>query len=853
MAVPAQPVNLLPNETFLDFRPALAAHCLPKPGYYGEAGQGAAECPSGAACCQCAPGSFETLDKGLQKLEEIDGFLYDNYCQCVSGAVPYPYPLNGFVRSEAEGYADEILPCPVTSTCIGALAVYGAQELDLVRDPQSRLAMLTELDESRTAPLTSGRCQSGYTGRLCMSCEDGYFSTNGICLACPKEYSAKLGFTLCALAAVVFAWVFLGVYMAGTYESLGILLMYLQLGSMLQGFSVNWPKAVRDWALVQQIVNFDVDLISPQCVLKSYGYQWSYYLQLFIPIFVSVANAALYQLERYRILRSADGLAVKNKNLEEAFNAKVAAVTSFQEIVYHSLCIRCFQPWICSTMGNNLHFLVAAPDIECWQGPHIAMLATSILTGIVYVVGIPVLFASVLYYGYIKGLLMEEGFFQKFGWMYSSYEMKWMWWTLMILLRRLLCAAILVFFPSEPFFQSTLAIMMITGATVAHFFARPYINTLFDIMESTALLNLCFLVISGMVFYNETRSGHILGWTICFFLVLAAQMSLGVAIFYVDVYNARCSAKAERAIESKLKVAGVTFDKRFESYRKVLQGLVVGNSGGVSLAQISAILEKVDDSIPSNLKSVNAAKLFHQAQSVEALSSAGAAVTRTPLQTDQVFGAADPGSGAASVAIDAVIQSVAIDYIEELMKCGMRELCRLFRHIDQDANGALSPSEVQPLWDAGMLKRASPELKKFTLQCFFLLSGSDCELQMEEIHRAIGMFAQGELSILKMLGSLEAEAASKLQGLIASTVKTLGKAGALVDVDKHEDPEEKPSVRCSYQQRGRSIIIAANRLLSEAPKANFTSAETMRSVMEGLLNLFKPVTLQVWLSGCIDF
>eukprot|EP00854_Cymbomonas_tetramitiformis_P012341 gene12341-14576_t len=345
----SEAANLLPNQTVLDFRPNAAAHCIPRPGYYGAAGHDATECPSGAACCQCAPGSFETLDQGLQKLAEIDGFLYDNFCVCISGAMPYPYPINGFIRSEEEGYQDKILPCPVkdeawartqgklpdqlsetSSNCIGTLAVYSAQEVNLVRDEQSRLGMLADLGESRTAPLTSGRCKEGYTGRLCMQCEEDHFSTNGICLSCPEGYSAKLGFTLCALVVVVFAWVFLGVYMAGTYVSLSILLMYLQIGSMLQGFSVNWPTSVNDWALVQQIVNFDVDLITPQCVLKTYGYQWSYYLQLCLPILVLVANAAHYQLDRFRIMRSTDSQAFKRRDLEAALNSKIATVTSFQ-------------------------------------------------------------------------------------------------------------------------------------------------------------------------------------------------------------------------------------------------------------------------------------------------------------------------------------------------------------------------------------------------------------------------------------------------------------------------------------------------------------------------------------------
>ncbi|KAK3270838.1 hypothetical protein CYMTET_20782 [Cymbomonas tetramitiformis] len=416
---------------------------------------------------------------------------------------------------------------------------------------------------------------------------------------------------------------------------------------------------------------------------------------------------------------------------------------------------------------------------------------------------------------------------------------------------------------NEPFFQSAVALVLITGATVAHFFARPYIESWFDIMESTALLNLCFLVISGMVFYIETRSEYIKGWEVSFFVFLATQMSLGVAIFFVDVYDARCNAKAVKGIESKLKAGCAVFDRRFEAYSRALQHVGLAHCDGVTLAQVSAAFEEVDDGLPANLKSVHAVRLFRQAQAVESLSFAGSSGPirdlDLPDQTGTLWGdesMRDP----ASIAIDSILQSVAIEYIEMLMKGGMRELCRLFRHIDQDGNAALCISEVQPLWDKGIPEHVDPTLKMLALECFFLLAGDDRELQLEEIHSALKTFAEGESVVSRMLTSLESEAVSKLSRLVASTVEGLlgdGKASAGAGT-LQEAPSARRSLPRSHvvdvaQAAARRLSDVTQKVLRQATAGSLEetvpSAESMGSVFESLIDVFKPAAIQDWVAN----
>ncbi|KAK3242765.1 hypothetical protein CYMTET_47560 [Cymbomonas tetramitiformis] len=772
------------------FIPNSLLHCKPLPGYYGQPGAEAKVCPEGGVCCHCQPGSFDTFGDGLAKLGDIDGFNYNEYCTCMSGTMPFPYPTKGFMRSDEEGYEDKMVECSNADACSGSLAVSAIDEVKLVMDEESRADMLEDVSRSRTYPWASGHCSRGYTGRLCMECDDEFFSTNGLCLRCPDGFGAKLGFTLSAFVAIVAAWVFLGVTMAGTYQSLSILLLYLQIGSMLQGFGMEWPDAVNQWALVQTIVNFDVDLITPQCVIENYGFEWSYYLQLILPLIVLAVNWLTYGVVAYKIRHASATMAVKARKLEQLRDTKISTVTSFTEVVYHSLCIRCFQAWMCDSMGDDLQYLVAAPYIECWEGPHIVMVVVSILALFVYVIGIPVVFAAVLHYGYKNDLLVAESFASKFGWMYGAYELQWYWWILMIFVRRLVCAALLVFLASDPFLQATLALFLILASTVAHFFARPFVETQIDVMESTALLNLCFLIISGMVFYTKKDDENI-EWIVSFFAVLGAQMSLGVGIFAYEVYTAHVDKKAIQGMQNKLETVTIAYNKRHFTYSLAIMGMGKKQKH-VTSKEFAELLQNVDDSLPEGLRPMQANKLFRLGQSVQGVklgnettpdeSQNGSNGAKKPSDDDdfeevfEVTVAATPLPGVNTVAIDVLLQAVAIDFLDITILQGMRELSALILYVDKDGNSTLSKEEVMPLWGRCMPPELEKNLYESVLECFFLLAGEDGELSYEEIQHSLDSYNKGRTNILKMLEKLDRVSVDRIQLTLDELVAMLSKS-----------------------------------------------------------------------------
>ncbi|KAK3271604.1 hypothetical protein CYMTET_20059, partial [Cymbomonas tetramitiformis] len=307
--------------------------CLPEPGYYGIPGQPAKPCPTGGVCCNCEEQSFKDLNDGLDRLTTIVDRYMEEFCFCLSGISPYPFSLYGYMRSEEEGYEDNFLECPNQDLCLGSIATTIDRELILLQAINGSEDDAERIQQSdRVAPYTYGHCDTGYTGRLCKRCSSNYRMVGGGCLECPEvSYYVQCAATALSLCCVVLTWWFLGVYLAGNYESLNQLLLYLQVGSMVNSFSMDWPYYVQIWAGFLGAVNFDVDVISPQCVLPGFGYHNSFYLQMTLPLLTFAGCAVDFLWDRWKLQRDSSlNEATRAAVLYELFNQKVAIVVGFQ-------------------------------------------------------------------------------------------------------------------------------------------------------------------------------------------------------------------------------------------------------------------------------------------------------------------------------------------------------------------------------------------------------------------------------------------------------------------------------------------------------------------------------------------
>eukprot|EP00854_Cymbomonas_tetramitiformis_P000943 gene943-1458_t len=852
-----------------DFVPNKRENCIAKPGYYGAVGEPAVICPSGAVCCTCIEPT--SLEAGLDRLHLIEDREYDQYCErCISGTVPVPYPLNGYARSEETGGEMNMIKCPRPESCRGALAIYVEEEVllttqlgDSTRSADAKL---------RTEPYTSGHCAEGYTGRLCKRCSTGYYDLGGDCFKCPEN---KELFTLGAVVLVVTAWVLLGVYMAGTYASLNLLLLFFQIGSMLQGFSMGWPASMETWITGVSIVNFDVDFISPQCVIRQYTYEWSFYLQLSLPVCILVISLAKYGVRHWWVtfILTVDDFE-KKAMLISSYNSMLATVLSFQEIVYHSLCIKCFQPWMCDSMGSHLSYLVIAPDIECWKDRHLVMLAASSIGIVVYVFGTPVLFVTILHYGSSKNLLQQPEFRQRYGFLYVNFEMEWIYWELVMLLRRSLCAALLVLIAREPILQSLLAVIVLLVNLAAHYFARPFIRTELDLMEGTMLISLSYTALSGVAFYHDLSIvGGVDIWAILFFVMIGAQTCFALSVCCKEILTELRRDTALERLVSKIDEVVEMYDLRFVMYLQALKchgtsssdcnSQAYGDPGEVwiNFNQLSSILSPLPDTIANECKDQNACRIFQQALALQRAS----VNTVVPLHQSGIFKSeADEGVLLTdtpgchiqeSVACTFLIQCIVAQYIDNLMAGGIRLLWKLFPYLDEDGNGSLSLSEVRPVWERKMPEGLSLQDQQFLFQIYF-----NNEVTCKEIvHRLHGLY-DGTAGIVHMLMNSPEDSASKIVEILDRISKLLLEMSlpTIAEGDTNGSlmkklPSRISDIISSIKPSSKVMALASNEatlhsafILNQTDLLEQEIHEGRRNAIKNLFKGMKLMALQAW-------
>lgn len=114
-------------------------------------------------------------------------------------------------------------------------------------------------------------CQEAYTGDRCQDCADGFYHVNAKCEKCPSSpYATVIIFVLLALFAMF------GAFMLNAYNvNLSLISIgtdWAQIVAMFSRTSITWPPAVSKLFLILSAFNLNLDLIAPECAIKSVTY-----------------------------------------------------------------------------------------------------------------------------------------------------------------------------------------------------------------------------------------------------------------------------------------------------------------------------------------------------------------------------------------------------------------------------------------------------------------------------------------------------------------------------------------------------------------------------------------------------
>jgi len=221
------------------------------------------------------------------------------------------------------------------------------------------------------------------------------------------------------------------------------------------------------------------------------------------------------------------------------------------QIFYVPLAEVAMQPFACATGADGVRRMTsnAASSVACsWSDPDWSLMAIGgTVATVVFVAGLPLFFACVLYIGYrlAQGSDMlwwrasrhsgmhSQRFEQMLGPLYSGVHSHACLWEVWLMLRKLLLVLLLIFLFQLPDLQLAGTIVVLTVSLGLHLSHRPYISVLEDRLELFDTLLHLSVILAGAIFLSDAlresddNSAALAGSTTRTNATLAAATSAG--------------------------------------------------------------------------------------------------------------------------------------------------------------------------------------------------------------------------------------------------------------------------------------------------------------------------------------
>ena len=204
------------------------------------------------------------------------------------------------MRSQRQ--VDAILACPVEEACLGISHQFLHRSANknssvALAAGHNTMSMNNSTCQADGACLTYGFCAEGYGDRLCGQCMPGFYSLNNKCEVCPDK-SVLQPLYMLLLVGIIVAGMLYAISQGMQWFKCGaiaILFDFVQLLGLYMGFELNWPAAIQRGLSMATLLNFNMDYLSPVCVVETTFYE-SWIMELLLPVFVLLGFVTLYVL-----------------------------------------------------------------------------------------------------------------------------------------------------------------------------------------------------------------------------------------------------------------------------------------------------------------------------------------------------------------------------------------------------------------------------------------------------------------------------------------------------------------------------------------------------------------------------
>ena len=416
----------------------------------------------------------------------------------------------------------------------------------------------------------SGECQDGYTGYGCRYCDSGFYrSYTTFCSRCSRYTWLLYVLSIMGLMlAVPLLTYFSRLHVWGP---INVVAAYLQTNAMLVSMDLGWPRALKIlYALITAVV-VKFELFSPQCFIPKSAYLLKLIVINLLPVVLLLFFIPYIYFRRWRAARDPQPEAGQ----PQWCTGPLAGFLALLSIAYTTIIDVNLEYWNCEYSHDGMYFMVASPNIQCWNysepNLHTELRSFVIAAMIVYVAGIPLLFAG-LFFGHRKTLanrnqlevilLYGEGKSEAsstyrdvwlkamaggdealqaltrakahFGFLFRRYDQRCFWWELVVLMKKLGIALVHHQLPPGSIEQGAAAVLVIVtyGLSVVRF--QPYDAPHMDAMDYVAEVMSMLLAVSGLAFFADVLPSAEEN-AIAAILVILSLVSFGIMAAFVAI------------------------------------------------------------------------------------------------------------------------------------------------------------------------------------------------------------------------------------------------------------------------------------------------------------------------------
>eukprot|EP00947_MAST-08B_sp_MAST-8B-sp1_P000632 g632.t1 len=377
------------------------------------------------------------------------------------------------------------LRCPVAETCIGGDGHTKSNGNGTADATHSSTNSSSALSLS-----SSGYCLAGHHGPLCAICDTGYSRWRNTvpCSKCPENMLPSV-FAAIGAAILLLILLILCLYFNRRAPN-GVLRPLINAAQMLvvvMMFPVDWPESIKLFENIISGINFDfIQVASPACL----GMPVSFYGRFLSMVTTTAAVIGLPWLVSWcRHRRNPDKWAgaVKGR-LRDTFLLVV--------LLHPTLSGQAFYMFRCRRIGTA-SYLMADYSLECYDTVWYGMLGPVILTILGFALGMPLLFARLLW---VRRAELQNAETKKLlGVLYMSYKPRLYWFESVTMIFKLALWATLVFFEHGSQFQLAMSAVICVIQLGIHVHYKPYEQQFKNALQLVSFILIALTSFSGLV------------------------------------------------------------------------------------------------------------------------------------------------------------------------------------------------------------------------------------------------------------------------------------------------------------------------------------------------------------------